>query len=155
MTIGAHGVKLFNNLPFATMRGLEFSLILHPQDNLEIISTTKYVQGTDNDSKPLQLIPPLKNLTSVRYRFENITVQSELEYASSQNSIRTSVGEQPTASYLLAHIRASYILLIENLQISLNGGVENLFDANYRDHLDWGNIPRPGRNVYISTLLSF
>jgi iron complex outermembrane receptor protein len=154
MTIGAHGVKLFNNLPFATMRGFEFSLILHPQDNLDLISTTKYVQGTDNDSKPLQLIPPLKNLTSVRYRFENITIQNELEYASSQNSIRTSVGEQPTASYLLAHIRASYVLMIENLQVSLNGGVENIFDANYRDHLDWGNIPRPGRNIYLSASIA-
>jgi iron complex outermembrane receptor protein len=150
MTIGAHGVKIFSNLPFATMRGLEISLLLHPQDNFDIISTIKYVFGTDNNSEPLQLIPPLKILSSVRYRLGSVMIQSELEYASSQNRVRTSMAEQTTAAYLLAHIRTSYMLAFNDQQVSLNGGIENLFSTNYREHLDWGNIPRPGRNIYFS-----
>ncbi len=150
MTIGAHGVKIFTNLPFATMRGLEVSLFLHPQDNFDIISTAKYVYGIDNNSEPLQLIPPFKIISSARYRFESVTIQSELEYASSQNRVRTSVAEQTTAPYLLAHFRTSYILVFDDQQVSLNGGIENLLNTNYRDHLDWSNIPRPGRNIYIA-----
>ena len=155
MTIGAHGVKIFTNLPFATMRGMELSLFLHPQDNLDIIATTKYVYGKSDDSEPLPLIPPLKILSSVRYRFENVTIQSECEYASSQSCVRTSVGEQTTASYLLAHFRASYVLPFSGAQLSINGGMENLFDADYRDHLDWGAIARPGRNIYFSMEFSY
>jgi iron complex outermembrane receptor protein len=154
MTIGAHGVKRFHNLPYAVMSGVEASLLIHPHEQLDVITTAKYLRGIDNTNEPLPLIPPLKLLSSVRYRVKTLTVQAEAEYASSQQKVRASVGESITPSYLLAHLRMSYAAPFQEIQCAIHGGIENLFDAQYRDHLDWGNIPRPGRNVYISVTFS-
>ena len=154
MTIGAHGVKRFQNLPYALMRGMEVLMLLHPQEQLEIVSTLKYVCGTDDSNVPLQLIPPLKLLSSVRYRLQSMMVQVEGEYASPQHLVRASVGERITPSYFLSHLRMSYAVPFQEIQCALHGGIENLFDTQYRDHLDWGNIPRPGRNYYASVTFS-
>ncbi|WP_109700215.1 hypothetical protein [Chitinophaga deserti] len=37
----------------------------------------------------------------------------------------------------------------------LNAGVENIFDAYYCEHLDWGNIARQGRNFYLQPGIGF
>jgi iron complex outermembrane receptor protein len=33
------------------------------------------------------------------------------------------------------------------LQLSI--GIENILDKNYREHLNWGGIPQPGRNIMV------
>jgi len=38
---------------------------------------------------------------------------------------------------------------------SLNFRVENIFDTYYYEHLDWGEIPRTGRNLSLSFLIDF
>ena len=43
----------------------------------------------------------------------------------------------------------------EVVSLSANGGIENLLDTKYHDHLDWGGIPRPGRNFYLNLSYSF
>ena len=36
-----------------------------------------------------------------------------------------------------------------------SGAIENLFDQYYYRHLDWGNIPRAGRNLYLNLAWHF
>lgn len=155
MTIGANGVKIFTNLPYANIYGMEINAFINPIKNLSFISTVKYQIGKDNKLEPLALIPPLKSVISVGYRVNEIGLQGELEYSAAQNNVRTSVGEQKTSPYLLFHFRASYEIPLDNISIFLNAGLENAFDVNYSDHLDWGKIPRPGRNVYFTTKLIY
>ena len=36
----------------------------------------------------------------------------------------------------------------------MQAGVENIFDAHYRDHLNLAQLPEPGRNAYITLRLN-
>jgi hypothetical protein len=51
------------------------------------------------------------------------------------------------------NIRGGYVFMKQKLLV--NGRIENVFDAYYHAHLDWGNIPRPGRNVCCSLTFNF
>ncbi len=155
MTIGANGVKVYNNINYATISGTELSLFSRPISNLKSLTTLKYQIGKDNNSEPLSLISPLKILTSLTYQINKFSVQGEFEYSAPQNNVRASVEEQTTASYLLLHLRLSCNLPFTDFSLLVNAGIENLFDANYRDHLDYGSIPRPGRNIYASISFNY
>jgi iron complex outermembrane receptor protein len=39
--------------------------------------------------------------------------------------------------------------------MEIQAGVENILDKQYHEHLDWGNINRPGRNVYAQIKIFF
>ena len=149
MTIGAKGVKEFVNIPDASVSGMEGSLILKPSPAIDVVSTIRYTAGKDNKGNPLPFIAPLKNTTSVRYQPKNFSVQLETEAASKQDRINIEAGEDMTTGYSLLHIRFGYNTMIFNNIIEIQGGIENIFDRKYHEHLDWGNIPRPGRNLYI------
>jgi len=149
MTIGANGVKEFINIPDASVSGMEGSLILKPSPDIDVVSTIRYTAGKDNKGNPLPFIAPLKNTTSVRYQPKNFSVQLETEAASKQDRINIEAGEDMTTGYSLLHIRFGYNTMIFNNIIEIQGGIENIFDRKYHEHLDWGNIPRPGRNLYI------
>ena len=149
MTIGAKGVKEFINIPNASVSGVEGSVVLKPAPAIDVVSTVRYTAGKDNKGNSLPLIAPLKNTTSVRYQPKNFSVQLEAEAASKQGHINIEAGEDVTTGYSLLHIRFGYNTMILNNTIELQGGVENIFDRKYHEHMDWGNISRPGRNVYI------
>jgi len=149
MTIGANGVKEFINIPEASVSGMEGSVIFKPAPAIDVVSTIRYTTGKDNKGNPLPFILPLKNTTSVRYQPKNFSVQLEAEAASKQDHINIEAGEDITTGYSLLHIRFGYNTIIFKNIIELQGGVENIFDRKYHEHLDWGNIPRPGRNMYI------
>ena len=154
MTVGAKGVKVYRNIPYAVISGGELTAVFHPTEMVDLISSIKYLRGEDDHSISLPLISPLKIVTSTRYRMNGLTLQTEIEYSSEQNKIRTEVGEQSTPSYSLANVRASYAMPVSSVSLVLNCGMENIFDLRYRDHLDWGGIPRAGRNMYVSATIS-
>jgi iron complex outermembrane receptor protein len=72
------------------------------------------------------------------------------EWASAQNRINDEFGESATPSYALLHLRAFKTWKIGKNELEAGFGVENLFDATYQEHLDWGDIDRPGRSFVMS-----
>lgn len=155
MTAGATGVKSYINSPYATLTGMEISGILKPANSLDIISTLRYTVGNDNTIHPLPYIAPLKNITSIIYQLKNISFQLESDAAMKQNRVSSKAGEDITAGYFLLHTRFGYTTTLFKSNITFQAGVENIFDKKYHDHLDWGNIARPGRNVYTQMKVSF
>jgi iron complex outermembrane receptor protein len=155
MTMGANGVKSFINIPGATITGLEFSGIAKPFSLVDIISTLRYTKGKDMQENDLPAIAPLKNINSFRYRFKKISAQLETETALQQKRINQQAGEDQTPAYFLLHTRFTYMTHLFKFNTELQSGIENILDKNYHEHLDWGNIPRPGRNVYIQLKLLF
>lgn len=149
MTIGAHGVKKFSALSYAELSGVEVSLLLKPLAALDIVSTLRYTQGKDNTGDPLPMIAPLKNINTVRYQFRYFFIQGETETAAAQNKVSHKYGEDPTPGYFLLHLRSGFPFHLMGKKTDLQYGVENLLDKNYHEHLDWGNVKRPGRNVYL------
>ena len=64
-------------------------------------------------------------------------------------------GEDKTPGYFLLNTRLGYATTISKSSVELQVGVENIFDKKYYEHLDWGNINRSGRNIYVQTKLLF
>jgi iron complex outermembrane receptor protein len=77
---------------------------------------------------------------------KNFSIQTDVEQNMWQKRINPEFGEDETPAFTLMHIRFSYQLKKWLLQ----GGIENLLDKKYHAHLDWGNVPRPGRNIYLT-----
>ncbi|MBL0145250.1 MAG: TonB-dependent receptor [Chitinophagaceae bacterium] len=155
MTIGANGVKSFSNIPFTSIAGAEFSVYIKPQNAADIVSTVKYTWAKDNNNNPLPFVAPLKNITSVKYQLKKISVQVETEAALKQSKISKQYGEDATPGYFLIHTRFGYITTIYKKEVELQIGAENVLDKKYHEHLDWGNLARPGRNFYIQLKIAF
>lgn len=147
MTIGANGVKVYEQIAHANLKGFEIGLNTVLLKNLQVISNARYTKGTDNDNNPLPLISPFKLTSSVRYAKSKFSLQAENVWATAQNKVSAMVNEKTTPAYTLFNLRGTYVFKVKQNKLELNAGVENLFDTYYQDHLDWGNIPRPGRNV--------
>lgn len=147
MTIGANGVKVYEQIAHASLRGFEIGLSTVLLKNLQLISNARYTEGTDDNNNPLPLISPFKLTSSIRFAKANFSIQAENIWASAQNKVSTMINEKTTPAYTLFNLRGTYAFKVKQHKLELNAGVENLFDAYYQDHLDWGNIPRPGRNV--------
>lgn len=155
MTIGARGVKTYENIASAWLAGFEASAVTTLFAGTELISTLRYNWGTDNNNEPLPFIPPLKNITSIRYHPGKFSAQLESEAVVQQNRVSYKTGEDATPGCMLLHARMGYVFEILRSKVQVQSGVENLLDKPYHQHLDWGNIPRPGRNVYLQLKLLF
>lgn len=156
MTIGARGVKVYDNTPYALLAGAEASAVYNITGYTQLVSTLRYNYGRNADGEPLPMIPPLRSITSLRKYFgDNLWVQGETELAAAQNRNSESFRERPTKAFMLWHLRAGYQRETENKVWQLNTGIENIFDVHYREHLDWGRIARPGRNVFVQVSMGF
>jgi iron complex outermembrane receptor protein len=153
MTPGANGVKVFNNIPSAVFYGTDFNILANLTPKLQLMNVIKVTYAKDNNSAPLPLIPPMTTITTLQYRVKQWSFQGECEAALKQNRFNESFGEDETPAYAIANVRVQYTF--EKKNISVNGGVENLFNKLYHAHLDWANIPRPGRNVYAALTYRF
>jgi iron complex outermembrane recepter protein len=155
MTIGANGVKVTENLPSAMMAGANMELNCRPWKFLHFGSTLSYTYGSAKDGAPLPLVPPLRTMVTARYIYGKGWLQLECEMNAPQNRTSPAFGERTTPAYGLLNLRAGHEFRIGAYGLSLSGGVENIMDANYRHHLDWGGIPRPGINGYLNVSFSF
>ncbi|SFG14643.1 TonB-dependent receptor [Pontibacter chinhatensis] len=156
MTMGARGVKVYYNAPYALLMGAEASAVYNINGYTQLVSTLKYSYGRDAAGEPLPMIAPLRHVSSLRKYFgDNLWVQGETEIAAAQHRNSESFGEQPTDAFMLWHLRAGYQKETARKVWQLNAGVENIFNVNYREHLDWGQITRPGRNMFVQLSMSF
>lgn len=155
MTIGAAGVKRFEQIKFADIIGAEGSLFLNVNKNVDVVSTLKYAYGKDSENNPLVAIAPLKSIVSVRRTFNNFYVQAESEMSAAQNRVNKMAAELPTNGFAIFHLRGEYNFAFFKLNSKAQFGVENILDKNYTEHLDWGKIPRQGRNFYIQLKVAF
>jgi iron complex outermembrane receptor protein len=155
MTIGANGVKSYQNLPGAWQAGGEAMLNGQFGKHWQGVATLRYTIAQDRDGHPLPFIPPLKSILSLRYQPGRFSAQAEWEAAAAQYRYAVRAGEDMTPGFMLAHLRFGYTIPVHHLAIGLQAGIDNLFDVRYHEHLDWGNIPRPGRNIYVQVNLHF
>lgn len=155
MTAGARGVKVYENLDYALLTGAEGSVIFNPVPQTQIVSVLKYAYARDKDGNALPMIAPLRNITSIKQSIHPLWLQGELETAAAQNRVSIAANEKQTGSFYLCHFRMGYNGQAKGFRWQLNGGVENIFDAYYREHLDWGNIARQGRNFYLQLGIGF
>ncbi len=142
-------------------------------------AVTSYVQGTDlsrgdrvtqaqidgglfssvPDSEPLPSIVPMDSRLGVRVHETSLTPRWALDFSArlvrQQTRVAASLGELPTGSFTVFDFRAYWQL---NDRWTVHGGVENLLDRFYQEHLDirtGRGVYQPGRNFYVVAEVRF
>lgn len=148
MTIGARGVKTYQNIGYATLMGFESSVKFKVY-KFWYQGNVRYTRGDLSNGLAMQQVPPLKALSALRYQYKQFQAQVEHAFAATQNRINTQFGEINTGSWHTFATRASYMVKTKTSVIQFNLAIENVFNKYFREHLDWGKIPQPGRNFTI------
>lgn len=154
MTPGANGVRKYKNIATANMWGGDFMLLSNLGKKTQVVTSLKWVRGIYAENKNLPLIPPLTATIALKFfPIKWISIQAECDAAAKQNNYNAEFGEDATPAYSVYHLRIQQESTKKKLSVAC--GVENLLDKKYHAHLDWGNIPRPGRNFYINLSYNF
>jgi iron complex outermembrane recepter protein len=155
MTPGASGVKMYENIQYANFWGVELAALVAPTDYIQIVTNFKGTRAETYEGNALPFIPAFKNVTSLRIEKDKLSGQLEWESSIAQTHVNEAFGEQKTPGYSIFNVRGGYQHKTESGIWKIGVGIENLTDKYYREHLDWGGIPRPGRNFYCSLEYGF
>ncbi|MCK4750943.1 MAG: TonB-dependent receptor plug domain-containing protein, partial [Bacteroidales bacterium] len=149
MNIYASGLKRYMNIPFALVYGGSLQLQWKPVEMLTLYSLSRYTYARTGNGDPLPMIPPLRNVTICKFKYQRASLQAEGEFSTAQNRINSSFGETATPAFAIYNIRASFHRKVAKAMMEISTGVENLLNKAYSEHMDWGNFYRPGRSVFI------
>ncbi len=136
---------------------LKFDISLLP--SLVWHGSMSLVRGRDTKNKEhLPLIPPLNGTIGFKYTLPgSITMDLYSEWAADQDKVAP--GESPTPGYAIVNFRAhSKPINLNFARLSLSGGVNNIFNKAYQNHLSTNRgiiQTEPGRNLYIKMQLHF
>jgi iron complex outermembrane receptor protein len=118
------------------------------------------VTGTEvikND--PLAEIPPFESSLVIGYKFlkGQLIPKVRGRLVAGQNQVSEAFYEPTSPEFFVAGISCSYF---HNVHFTISGGVENLFNTTYYEHLNRRligtekNFYEPGRNFYINLIFS-
>lgn len=155
MTIGAAGVKVYQNLRSACIVNSTLSLVLHPIASLSVDNRLVYSYGKENTGSRLPLIAPLTYNGNVRYSYKSLTAGLGVRMAARNSNYSEKYGETSTPGYAVWNVDFDYRLSLGRVLVDLRLGAENIFNRYYSTYSDWNHIPQKGRNVYFNTVFRF
>ena len=153
MTLGATGVKIYQNMKYAQIINSVLSVNYSPFRWLEWNHYVAYSYGRESTGAHLPLIAPLTYQSNLRLYWKNLEINSGVRTATHNTHCGTKYGETSTPGYAIWHLSIGSCLQIGHAATDLHLGVENIFDKYYSTYADWCHIPQKGRNIYMN--LSF
>lgn len=145
----------------ARLVGVEAETSYRLAERLQLAGTASWVRGDNRtDDRPLAQIPPLQGWLQLDYGVDKWGGAALFRWASAQTRVdddpMTGSGQDygETAGYGVLDLSGRYEIL---KSLSVFAGVDNLFDRNYANHLNRGNlfdpepvrINEPGRTFWI------
>ncbi|MBZ0199263.1 MAG: TonB-dependent receptor, partial [Ignavibacteriaceae bacterium] len=127
--------------------------------NLLIFSNASFVKGDElSIGGNLPEIPPLNGIIGLKYNFmENYSAGINSEIFAAQNSV--ALGESATPGYVVFNLELTAKRInFGAVNFALSGGVENIFDRLYRNHLSsarGGLAIEPGINIYLKIITNW
>lgn len=152
MTIGANGIKVYEQLDYASLFTTHFTAETRFLNNFSLTGNLSYKRGQDFNENNLPLIQPLTYEGSLRFRKNLFFAETTIAGATAHKNFSAEFGESQKDPYTIAHITLSQIFYFDQQKLVLKAGAENIFDKYYTTFADWNNIPRPGRNFFINVL---
>ncbi|MCB2060709.1 MAG: TonB-dependent receptor, partial [Novosphingobium sp.] len=123
---------IFSNVD-AELFGFDGDLSWQLLPALRFDATVSYIRGERRDlADDLYRIAPLNGRSSLTYGTGNWSVTGELVAAASQRKVSATNGEQSSSGWVVANLWFDWRL---SQVLRVSGGVENLFDRRYADHL--------------------
>ncbi|MBU2652195.1 MAG: TonB-dependent receptor [Bacteroidetes bacterium] len=176
-TAGVLGVKQFVNLPVVYLWGWELSYAsparyrwrlgldvartcgINPEADVYVFSggNLQEIKKVKND--PLPEIPPLEANLSIAYSFlkGKVIPEANVRAAARQDKASEAYGERKSPGFIIAGLR---IVWNYNQYLTVTGGIENLFDKAYYEHLNRRitgsslNFYEPGRSFYVNLIFN-
>lgn len=131
----------------ALMHGFEVGFDWKVFPKIFVDGSLSFVKGdlTEID-EAIPEMPPLSGNFNARFKRNLFTFGAGIDFARKQN--RLGEFEQKTDGFLIYNLFGSYTFNFGNLTNSIDFGVENLTDEEYRKHLSKVKsvMPEPGRN---------
>ena len=154
----------FSNVD-AKLYGADVNWYYNISDNFQLSAIASYVKGERRDiDDNLYRIAPLNGQVSFSYHDENIITNLTLVAVAAQDDVSATNTEQATSGYGLVNIDVEYFV---TSGVTLRGGVDNLFDREYQNHLGGYNrvqevgtavmtrLPSEGLSAWIEATYSF
>ncbi len=178
LTQGVLGVKKFDNLGIAKLYGLEFSFATPQRYKWRLSYTAAFTKGTINEvdvldydangnitgssivkNDPLGEIPPMNMKLNASYKFYNnkLIPSISYRYSAAQNNVSKAMQELTTPSFLLLDVSLKYK---HNQNLTVVGGVNNVFDKAYYEHLNRrvlgtdSRLFEPGRIFFVNLIFN-
>ena len=145
----------------ARLVGVEAEGSYRIAERLQLAGTASWVRGDNRtDDRPLAQIPPLQGWLQLDYGFDRWGTAGLFRWATAQTRVdddpMTGSGQDygETPGYGVLDLSARYRIL---QSLSVFAGVDNVFDRNYANHLNRGNlfdpepvqINEPGRTFWV------
>ena len=154
MTIGASGVKMYTNLESARLFNTSLSGNYAILEGMGLSGSVSYHRGVDDEGDNLPLISPVSYRMALEFNRGQISASLSAEGAGKQVNYNPAYGETKTASYAILSASFGKRFFINTDDLFLKAGLDNLFDTYYSTYTDWNNIPRMGRNFYLTITYS-
>ncbi|WP_320112984.1 TonB-dependent receptor domain-containing protein [Draconibacterium orientale] len=156
------GVRQFVNIKKALMTGFEANWTQRYNSFLSHDLGLVYTHGQNQQlDEPLPEIPPMEFHYHLMGNFAEGKVKPEIKFrhAMKQDRIATSYGETETPAFNVVDAKVSWMM---SRVFNATGGVQNLFDEAYYEHLarsvrgaNARPIYSPGRSFYVTLTISF
>ena len=150
MTIGADGVKVYDNLDYATLYNAAFDAEYAFTTQLKLLGSMSYHRGMDQDGRNLPFISPFAYGASLRYDLGIFTGSFAMKGAGRQVNFNPDFGEDETDAYTVFSLNLGRRFSLNDNNFDVALGVDNIFDTYYSTYSDWKNIPRMGRNFFMT-----
>ena len=140
------------NVSKAVFLGAELEGMWQINKQFSLFANASFTRATDVDANTfLPQIPPLHGFASINYNNKKFGAAFSTLWATTQTEI--AAGETATDGHIIFNIDAhSQNINLNNSQIQLFAGIDNLLNAAYVDHLSStrGILKlEPGRNIYL------
>lgn len=150
MVIGADGVKIYSSLDNILQFNTSLNTTYKFNSNFTLNVSVGYNYGKEINGENLPLISPISYKANLVYTKGVFNSKIEVVGAGTQNNFSKIYGEDKTKEYTIMNLDAGYKFYINNDNIILKTGVENVFNTYYSTYSDWKNIPRMGRNIFVN-----
>lgn len=150
-----NGVKVYRSLPYAYHLNSSLSLSYNFADFALWKNSLGYAFGKDNKGNNLPFIRPLYYQSTIKAKKGNFWGDLSVEGDFEQTSFSSIYGEDATPAYTVVNLLFGWNYNLPHHKLSLQLGVENIFDRFYSTYADWNNFPRKGRNISLGVKYAF
>lgn len=150
MAIGADGVKIYGNLDYAQLFNTSLFGRYSLSNAFKLSGRVSYHRGVDDANENFPLISPVSYQSNIDFFKNQYSASLSLKGAGKQRNYNPAYGETKTASYAVISANLGKRFFLNDNDLYVKGGVENILDTYYSSYTDWKNIPRMGRNIYLT-----
>ncbi|NHN24142.1 TonB-dependent receptor [Flavobacterium jejuense] len=152
MTIGSSGVKIYNGLDYATLIKSVFDFETYLSNDLKWMNQLTYSYGKGSDNENLPFISPLSYSSKLLFKKNKFSSEIAVLGNLMHNNYAPKYGEIKKPDFAIINFTSNYAFDIDKSKLNLKVGIENILDSEYSTFADWNNIPRMGRNIFVSVL---